>query len=619
MNPPYLCHVQTTDGLLFKNGLPFKNSSLVVTLKTEDLLFDKVQVRHEPDNEESLVEMKPVGKVGRLALWQASIPINSDRDTTHYVFKLILGNNQFWLDARGVQSRIPSKEYHFKYNVNHQPPEWVSEQIFYQIFPDRFCNGNPKISVKSGEYQIRGGTVDVIAKAWGSEIGRYQRASSVEFYGGDLQGIKDKLDYLQDLGVTSLYLNPIFQSNSNHKYDTTDYLNVDPHLGTNQDFADLSKDVHNRGLKIVLDAVFNHTSEEHPWFDKNGKYDAGAYHNVDSPYRHFYLFDGETTNYLGWKGVVSLPVLNFENEEVRSYIYQSEQSVIKHWLRAPYAIDGWRFDVIHMLGEGDGAKNNEYYVRQFREAAKSVSSETHVLGEHFFEATQWLQGDQEDGSMNYFGFAHPIRALLAGLDIIYDPISLTPSGFAHWVKEANAKIPWANQLTQLNQLDSHDTTRFLTMLKGDEQKMRMAAVMLLTFVGTPCLYYGTEVGLEGELDPDNRRCFPWERVATSSWLPFYKGLINARKENIEWQKGAFEILSHSNEHIVYARTLGAEVSIVALSFADNECTIPVWKLGIENAKAQCYFDDNPCEIEHGEFTLSMAQWQCEIIKVSSLT
>jgi alpha-glucosidase len=242
-----------------------------------------------------------------------------------------------------------------------------------------------------------------------------------------------------------------------------------------------------------------------------------------------------------------------------------------------------------------------------------------VLGEHFFEATQWLQGDQEDGSMNYFGFAHPIRALLAGLDIIYDPISLTPSGFAHWVKEANAKIPWANQLTQLNQLDSHDTTRFLTMLKGDEQKMRMAAVMLLTFVGTPCLYYGTEVGLEGELDPDNRRCFPWERVATSSWLPFYKGLINARKENIEWQKGAFEILSHSNEHIVYARTLGAEVSIVALSFADNECTIPVWKLGIENAKAQCYFDDNPCEIEHGEFTLSMAQWQCEIIKVSSLT
>ncbi len=204
MNPPYLCHVQTTDGLLFKNGLPFKNSALVVTLKTEDLLFDKVQVRHEPDNEESLVEMKPVGKVGRLALWQASIPINSDRDTTHYVFKLILGNNQFWLDARGVQSRIPSKEYHFKYNVNHQPPEWVSEQIFYQIFPDRFCNGNPKISVKSGEYQIRGGTVDVIAKAWGSEIGRYQRASSVEFYGGDLQGIKDKLDYLQDLGVTSL-------------------------------------------------------------------------------------------------------------------------------------------------------------------------------------------------------------------------------------------------------------------------------------------------------------------------------------------------------------------------------------------------------------------------------
>ncbi|MDB1124453.1 maltodextrin glucosidase [Vibrio algarum] len=613
MNLPYLRHVQTPDGLCFKNNV------LTVTLTTEDLKFDKVQVRHEPDNEEYLVDMSRVGKEGRLVLWKASIPINSDRDITHYVFKIIMGKQQFWLDARCSHIRIPGKEYHFKFNANHQPPAWVSEQVFYQIFPDRFCNGNPQISVKSGEYQIRGGTVDVVKKEWGSEIGDYKKSSSVEFYGGDLQGIKDKLDYLQDLGITSLYLNPIFQSNSNHKYDTTDYLNVDSHLGTNEDFAELSKEIHARGLKIVLDAVFNHTSEEHPWFDKNGKGSSGAYHHIDSPYRHFYLFDCDSKNYLGWKGVATLPVLNFENEEVRNYIYQSDQSVIKHWLREPYAIDGWRFDVIHMLGEGDGAKNNEYYVRQFREATKSVSSESYVLGEHFFEATQWLQGDQEDGSMNYYGFAHPVRALLAELDISYDPISLTPADFIYWIREANAKIPWLNQLSQLNQLDSHDTVRFLTMLKGDEKKMRMAAVMLFTFVGTPCLYYGTEVGLVGEQDPDNRRCFPWERVATSSWIPFFKGLIRNRTENAEWQKGSFEVLSYSDDHIVYARKLGTEVSIVALSFTEIEFSIPVWKLGIENANGRSYFEHKLLEVHNGELILSMSPWQVEIVKIGKLS
>lgn len=613
MHLPYLQHVQTPDGFCFNNNV------LTVSLNIEDIDIDKVQVRHEPDNEEYFVAMTRIGKAGRLVTWQASIPINSDRDITHYVFKIIIGKQQYWLDARGTQTRMPSKEYHFKYNAIHQPPAWVSEQVFYQIFPDRFCNGNPDISVKNGEYQIRGGTIDVVEKAWGSEIGSYKKTSSVEFCGGDLQGIKDKLDYLQDLGITSLYLNPIFESNSNHKYDTTDYLNVDRHLGTNEDFANLSKSIHERGLKIVLDAVFNHTSEEHPWFDKNGKGAFGAYHNVDSPYRDYYLFDGDSNNYLGWKGVPTLPVLNFENEAVRDYIYQSDQSVIKHWLREPYAIDGWRFDVIHMLGEGDGAKNNAYYVRQFRDAAKTVSPDTYVLGEHFFEATQWLQGDQEDGSMNYFGFAHPVRALLAGVDISYDPISLTPSDFVGWIKEANAKIPWLNQLSQLNQLDSHDTVRFLTMLQGDDQKMRMAAVMLFTFVGAPCLYYGTEVGLEGGQDPDNRRCFPWERVETSDWLPFFKSLVRGRIDNIEWQKGAFEVLSYSDSHIVYARKLGTEVSIVALSFTENEIVIPVWKLGLENATGRGYFDHESREIKEGELHLSMAPWQYDIVKIGVLS
>jgi len=609
MNLPYIDHVQTNDGLMLKND------QLIVTLETEHIDFDKVQVRYEPDNEEYIVDLKQVGTSGRLIQWQGSIPLNRDRDITHYVFKLISGQQQYWVDARGVQPRMPGKEYHFKFNVNHQPPEWVSEQVFYQIFPERFKNGNPTISVKSGEYQIHGGTVDVVAREWGEEIDHHNQYPSVEFFGGDLKGIRDKLDYIQDLGITSLYLNPIFKSNSNHKYDTTDYMNIDPHFGCNQSFADFSEAVHNRGMKIILDAVFNHTSEEHPWFDKNDRTGCGAYHHIDSQYRNFYFFSGDTKEYTGWNGVPTLPVLDFNSEDVCNYIYQSDQSVIKHWLKEPYSIDGWRFDAIHMLGEGEGAKNNDYYVRQFRQSAKSENSDCYILGEHFFEATQWLQGEQEDGSMNYYGFSHPVRALFAGLDICYDPIRLTPSEFVYWIKEANAKIPWLNQLTQLNQLDSHDTMRFITMLGGDEKKMRMAAVMLFTFVGTPCLYYGTELGLEGQKDPDNRRCFPWEHVTSSTWLPFYKALIKARRDNPEWQKGSFTILSYSDEHIAYARKLDDNVSIVVFSFSDTTLSVPIWKLGIESGTVIRHIDKGNQIFNNGRLSLCLSAWQSDIYKL----
>lgn len=613
MNLPYVSHVQTKDGLILKNN------KLLVTLKTDKFDFDKVKIRHEPDNEESLVDLKPMGEEGRLFIWQGMIPLNEDRDVTHYVFKLVSGRKQYWLDARGVQTRMPGKEYHFKFNAKYQPPEWVSDQIFYQIFPERFCNGNPDISVKNGEYQIRGGTLDVMARKWGDDIGEYKKTSSVEFFGGDLKGIHNKLDYLQDLGITSIYLNPIFSSNSNHKYDTTDYMTIDPHFGSNQDFADLSGAIHKRGMKVILDAVFNHTSEEHLWFDKNDKTKDGAYHRFDSQYRDYYFFEGDTKEYVGWNGVSTLPVLNFKNQAVRDYIYQSDQAVIKHWLREPYNVDGWRFDVIHMLGEGNGAQNNEYYVRQFRQSAKSENVNSYILGEHFFEATQWLQGDQEDGSMNYYGFAHPVRALFAGLDICYDPIELSPTDFIDWITEANAKIPWLNQLTQLNQLDSHDTIRFLTMLEGDADKMRMAAVMLFTFSGTPCLYYGTEVGLEGEQDPDNRRCFPWERVETSSWLGFYKALIKARLQHPEWRNGSFEVLSYSDKYIVYARKLADEISVVAFAFSDVALSIPLWKLGIESGVAKPYFGQQTLPFEDGVLSLTLPEIQSEILKIKPST
>lgn len=569
---PFIFHSQTPD------GLSFNQDKITVFLKTENITFDAVYVRSEPDNEEFLTEMQPVGKVGELKLWQATFTPNKDRDVTHYVFKLVRQEQQFWLDGRGVQKRVPPKEFHFKVNVKNQPPEWVQQQVFYQIFPDRFAASKNEQEICQAYAQHN---PDAIVKSWGEEVGSHQNTGSKEFFGGDLKGVEQKLDYLENLGVTALYLNPIFCSPSNHKYDTTDYFTVDPMFGSNEQFAQLCDKIRAKKMRIVLDAVFNHTSVHHPWFDMKMEGE-GAYGNLKSKFRSFYFFEGDSNNYIGWKGIGSLPVLNFDNEEVRDYIYQGDASVIKYWLKPPYSVDGWRFDVIHMLGEGEGAKNNAHYVEAFRQATKSVNPDAYVLGEHFFEATQWLQGGQEDGAMNYYGFAHPVRAFIANQDIMYEPIKIDAFEFKEWLDEARAKIPFANQLSQLNQLDSHDTARFLTLLGGDEKRMRIALTLLMTYVGTPCVYYGDEVGLEGGLDPDNRRCFPWKSTENMQWLDSYQRWIAIRKQFSSLQSGSFQWLYCEEGVLAYARQLGDEAVVVAINMQveDTSIELPLWQLGL---------------------------------------
>ncbi|MFW8651147.1 maltodextrin glucosidase [Vibrio diabolicus] len=604
MNLPFIFHSQTID------GLAFNQEQVTVRLKTETLDFDSVYVRLEPDNEECLVDMTQVGTAGELLLWEASFRPNRDRDVTHYVFKLLKDGQQYWLDARGVQKRIPPKEFHFKLNVNHQPPSWVQEQVFYQIFPDRFSASKSESDIRHAYAQYDSASV---VKAWGDAVGSHQNTGAREFFGGDLKGVEQRLDYLEQLGVTALYFNPIFSSPSNHKYDTTDYFTVDPMFGTNAQFAELCEKIRGKNMKIVLDAVFNHTSVHHPWFDIQQKGE-GAYGHPHSKFRDYYFFEGETNHYIGWKGIGNLPVLNFENEQVRDYIYQSEESVIKYWLKPPYLVDGWRFDVIHMLGEGEGAKNNARYVEAFRHATKSVNPNAYVLGEHFFEATQWLQGDQEDGAMNYYGFAHPVRAFIAQQDIMYEPINIDGLEFKAWLDEARAKIPFSNQLSQLNQLDSHDTARFITLVDGDKRKMNIALALLMTYVGTPCIYYGSEVGLEGGLDPDNRRSFPWNEIENSAWLSIYKQWISIRKQYKSLQSGSIQWLHCDTNELAYARVLGSEAIVVVMNLSGDECSIdlPLWQLGLEAAHLSSLLDGRELIDYKSHISVNMSAQSCKL-------
>lgn len=616
MTSPFIYHGQSRDWVTKNEG------SLTLILATDKrYTFEKVMVRHDPDNEEVLAEMTPCRETPQLQYWQATIALNSDRDITHYVFKLLCGTGQYWLDGKGLNRRVPGKETHFKYNTQQQPPEWVSEQVFYQIFPDRFCNGNPEISVQSNEYAVSGGTKPVIAKQWGEPVDTTNGTGGCEFYGGDLYGVEEKLDYLQQLGVTALYLNPVFNAPSNHKYDTADYTQIDPHLGTNEHFAKLCQTLHQRDMKIMLDAVFNHTSTEHPWFNLQGKHnEVGAFQSPDSPYRDYYFFQGDSQDYIGWKGIKSLPVLNFENPQVRQTIYDSDDAIIKQWLRPPYSIDGWRFDVIHMLGEGEGARNNAYYVNAFRQSAKQVNPDCYVLGEHFFEATQWLQGDQEDGAMNYYGFAHPVRALLAKLDISFDPIQLSVAEFLDWQSEARAKIPWANQLSQLNQLDSHDTARFMELVKTQPKLFNLAATLLFSYVGTPCIYYGTELGMQGSHDPDNRRCMPWERVESSPYLPMFQKLITLRTHSLALQKGDYIPLYQDDDSFVFARQYQGDVVLCGFNLSESTKTLPlpVWKLGIQHGQFTGLLNSDSAVFNEGYVTITLPGQSGDLYQASHL-
>ena len=561
-------------------------------------------VRSEPDNETFLSPLSQVDTDDTWTHYRGNLRLNPSDRVTLYAFKLLVGGRQVWLSEAGLSNYFPERDVHFRLNPTYEPARWVYAQVFYQIFPERFFDGDPSNNVKSGEYLYEG--KPVVAKAWGELPERSQGAR--EFYGGDLEGIRQKLPYLQELGVTALYLNPIFTSPSSHKYDTVDYSEVDRHFGGNEAFIQLCEALKARDMRIVLDAVINHTSERHRWFDRYGEAEEpGAYGSTTSKTRTFYTFTSDDPeSYHGWYGVKTLPVLNYADPELQAKIYEADDALLRTWLRPPFEIDGWRFDVIHMLGEGTGAVNNAEYARHFRRVLREENSQAYMLGEHFYEATKWLQGDQEDGAMNYYGFTRPVTEFLAGVDYRGDGVVIDAADLDYQLVRARARIPFALQLSQFNLLDSHDTPRLLTLLEGDRELMKLAVTLLFTYVGVPCVYYGDEVGMEGGHDPDCRRTFPWDGEWDEGLLEHYKCLISLRREHKVLQEGAFLPLYAEKDVYAFARLLEDEVVVVAVNRGDaTAIELPAWKLGLKKGTLASLFSED-AEVKGSALRLELA-------------
>jgi len=408
-------------------------------------------------------------------------------------------------------------------------PEWIKDAVFYQIFPDRFAKSQavPKPSN---------------LEPWASP------PTVHGFKGGDLMGMVEHLDYLQDLGITAIYLNPIFQSAANHRYFTHDYYQVDPILGGNTAFRRLLDEAHQRGIRVILDGVFNHAGRG--FFQFNHILENGP----ASPYVDWFHVKGfplnaysGQPNYQCWADAPALPEFNTDNPQVRKFIFD----VARYWIEQ--GIDGWRLDVPFCI--------DDIFWQEFRHIVKAANPEAYIVGEIWGEATRWLQGDQFDAVMNYLftrtciGFFVGDRLdgeLVAGMD--YAPIpSLDAPAFAQRIKGLLALYPWEVTLAQLNLLDSHDTARFLTLAGGDVSALKLAVLFQMTYPGAPCIYYGDEIGLEGGRDPDCRRAFPWDETCWDhDLLAFFRRAITLRREQPALRRGRYLRLHTDDQHGVYA-------------------------------------------------------------------
>jgi alpha-glucosidase len=392
----------------------------------------------------------------------------------------------------------------------------------------------------------------------------------IPFYGGDLKGIENHLDYLQRLGVNAIYLNPIFTAYTNHRYDVADFRNVDPTLGGNEALISLAKALKKAQMRYILDIVPNHSGAGHPWFRE-------AFNDPSSPRRSAFFFDQEQ-KYVSWMGFGSLPKLNYSDPSLRSEMFESETSVFASWQLPPYSIDGWRVDVGNMLGRYNEQQLDQDVLPAIRKTVKRTNPQSYLMGENFFEAAGQLQGDTWDGVMNYTGFSLPLLNWLKGFEIealrckpvLKSEKALSSEALVRSWQENLAAIPWTIALQQFNVLDSHDTSRLRTELGGDEDLIRLAVMIQFTFPGVPCIYYGDEIGLVDEPGFSQRNCFPWEEEKwNTDLLAFYQRLISLRKENDVLAEGSFQMLYWDDDLLIYQRLLGGKRIVVTASRIDQ--------------------------------------------------
>lgn len=484
-------------------------------------------------------------------LW--SITVKPEFHRCKYFFVLHSGDEELYYYEDGCFTReqieIPGRveQYFFFPWMNpsdiNRVPDWVEDTVWYQIFPERFCNGDPDISPEQ-------------AKPW-----KCQKVGVFDFYGGDLQGVIDRLPYLQELGISGIYLTPVFESTSNHKYNTTDYKRIDPHFGTEETMEELVRSAHERGIRIMLDAVFNHSGHTFaPWMDVVEKGPDSAYwdwffvHQWPFNKKDFHTKDGKFDSFAF---AAMMPKLNTNNPEVVKYLTE----LCVHWVD-DWGVDGIRFDV--------GNEVSHSFLRTLRRELKAHDPQVYLLGEIWHDSIGWLMGDEYDSVMNY-PFVQSINNFFVDEKLGAEELEYSLNRcYAMYMEQTNRVM--------FNLLDSHDTVRLFYRAGKNIGKFYQHMVLLFTMQGTPCIYYGTEIAMPGGFDPDCRRVMPWDEIEAGKHdlaISRMKQLIAMRRANPACGAGTVRWITETQSRLVhYIKTDGKQEIEVYLNATGEPLDIP---------------------------------------------
>jgi len=599
-----------------------------------------------------------------------------------YYFEVVTGKLKGFYDMRGLASEA-NEYYSFVILPGFKTPAWAKGAVMYQIFVDRFYNGDPDNDVLTNEYFYIGESVKQVV-----DWNKYPSKDGVhEFYGGDLKGVIDKMDYLKDLGIEAIYFNPLFVSPSNHKYDIQDYDYIDPHFGkilmddgellseswqenrfasryinrvtnrvnleaSNRLFIQVVEEAHKRGMRVILDGVFNHCGSFNKWMDReriyeNAEgYEKGAFLSEDSPYWNYFFFMKEQKwpfnwEYDGWWGHDTLPKLNYGGSpELFDYIMY----IARKWVSPPYNADGWRLDVAADLGHD--LEYNHYFWQEFRKNVKEANPDAIILAEHYGNTKEWLQGNEWDTVMNYDAFMEPVTWFLTGMEKHSDDYREDQLGNAEnfWgsMRHHTASMARPSRDTAMNELSNHDHSRFLTRTNrivgrtntlGPEAAdknvnkavFREAVIMQMTWTGAPTIYYGDEAGLCGFTDPDSRRTYPWGNE-DMDMIAFHKDIIRLRNENDELRNGSIKALDEGFNFLVYARFHRRGQCVILINNNDHEITkeVSVWEAGIprEGMMAQLIrtgtsgytLEPDTYKVTAGKVTITLPKTSATVLK-----
>lgn len=502
-----------------------------------------------------------------------------------YYFAFIYGGRSYYYAKRGIMRNVPIRTDRFTLIPSLEAPAWVSSSTCYQIFPDRFCNGDPDCGAKEGEYEFDGGRVTV--HDFSEKPQPFPISRCLDFYNGDLKGIEKKIDYLKALGINVLYINPINTALTVHRYDSIDFFHVDPKLGGDEALISLIEKLHEHGIRIIVDISINHTGTASPWFKK-------AIEDENADERDFYIFEDGNPSY--WQGVKTLSELNYTSDRLRDLIYRNKDSAMQRFLRPPFNQDGWRLDVAAETGRRPAQQTKEIW-REVRQSLKSVKKDLYLVGEDWDDSSEYLQGDMWDGCMNYYGSGRILRSWIGERDRFlsagwgHDPESEAPwSGIetALAIADGVRTVPDQMAFFQMNLIDSHDTPRLHLNARVMDRDIYYGGLMALFLLpGMPSIYYGDEILLDGEMGSVEGARYPmsWnEDMWDKETLSMYRTLSSIRKLSF-LPFSAFMTEGFDNDAFIIKRIGNGEAIVAVINKCERTRTISVDSFALPKGSA----------------------------------